>query len=150
MLKYKGSGTKWTRHIKKHDSQFVTTLWYELYNNPFDLVADALSMSREFDIVNNDLWMNQINEIGIMSNTLSDIMRKKNPIVIFQKIKNPNPLPKDLYLIHNSIGDERAIDTLSKLCKIYGNHIQQLKYNINRKTNDGWTLICIINFPYIY
>lgn len=64
MLKYKGSGKHWKRHIKKYGRNHVITLWYELYDNVFDLVADALSMSKAFDIVNNESWMNLIIENG--------------------------------------------------------------------------------------
>lgn len=65
MLKYTGSGSRWKKHYQKHGRQYIITLWYELYDNPFDLVADALSMSKSFDIVNNNSWMNLINENGL-------------------------------------------------------------------------------------
>lgn len=65
MLSYRGSGSHWKNHIKKHKPQYVITLWYELYDNPFDSVADALSMSKSFDIVNNKSWLNAIPENGL-------------------------------------------------------------------------------------
>jgi hypothetical protein len=65
LLKYKGSGIKWKSHIKHHGIKYVTTLWYELYDNIFDLVADAISMSKSFNIVNNESWMNLILENGL-------------------------------------------------------------------------------------
>ena len=42
-LKYKGSGKHWKLHINQHGNEYITTLWYHLYDNIFDLVADALS-----------------------------------------------------------------------------------------------------------
>lgn len=65
MLTYTGSGTHWKNHINKYGKEHVITLWYELYDNIFDLVADALSMSKSFDIVNNKSWLNLIVENGL-------------------------------------------------------------------------------------
>ena len=65
MIKYKGSGKHWKSHIKMHGKENVVTLWYQLYDNPFDLVADALSMSYSFDIVNSNSWLNLQNENGL-------------------------------------------------------------------------------------
>lgn len=65
MLKYKGSGKHWLSHIKLHNKEYVVTLWYQLYDNPFELVADALSMSKSFDIVDNDTWLNLRFENGL-------------------------------------------------------------------------------------
>lgn len=101
MLKYKGSGKHWGNHIKKHGKEYVVTLWYQLYDNVFDLVADALSMSKSFDIINNDSWLNLMLEngltggnVGISDHTrklLSDSrMGEKNPF--FSKTHNDNAL----------------------------------------------------------
>jgi len=68
MLKYRGSGTLWKKHLKIHGIENVITLWYGLYDNVFDLVSDALSMSNSFDIVNNKSWLNLKVEIGIDGN----------------------------------------------------------------------------------
>lgn len=65
LLSYTGSGSRWKRHIKIHGKSYVTTLWYQLYDNVFDLVADALSMSVGLDIVNSKSWMNLIHENGL-------------------------------------------------------------------------------------
>lgn len=72
MLSYKGSGKRWKSHIKQHGKEHVVTLWYQLYDNVFDLVADALSMSKSFDIVCNNSWLNLIPENGL-DGTLSGI-----------------------------------------------------------------------------
>lgn len=65
MLEYRGSGTHWRSHIKQHGIDKVTTLWYQLYDNIFDLVADSLSMSKSLDIVNSKSWLNIIDENGL-------------------------------------------------------------------------------------
>lgn len=64
-IKYKGSGKHWKSHIKTHGTNYIVTLWYQLYETPFDIVADALSMSKSFDIVNNDSWLNLRVENGL-------------------------------------------------------------------------------------
>jgi len=63
--KYTGSGTHWKNHIKKHGKEHVVTLWYQLYDNVFDLVADALSFSYHMNIVESSSWLNQIIENGL-------------------------------------------------------------------------------------
>lgn len=65
MLIYKGSGVRWISHYKKHGGNKVVTLWYKLYDNIFDLYADAISMSKSFDIINNNSWLNLIIENGL-------------------------------------------------------------------------------------
>lgn len=62
---YKGSGKHWKSHIKLHGKEYVVTLWYHLYDNPFDLVADALSMSKAFNIIESESWLNLKDENGL-------------------------------------------------------------------------------------
>lgn len=76
MLKYKGSGTRWNRHINAHGKEHVITLWYQLYDNIFDLVADALSMSKSFDVVVNESWMNLRPENGLDGTTSESITQR--------------------------------------------------------------------------
>lgn len=67
-LTYMGSGLHWKHHIRKHGKSHVITLWYQLYDNVFDLVADALSMSKAFDIVESETWLNMKYENGLDGN----------------------------------------------------------------------------------
>ena len=62
---YLGSGKYWSRHISKHGKEHVITLWCQLYETPFDLVADALSISKSLDIINNKSWLNMKFEDGL-------------------------------------------------------------------------------------
>lgn len=77
MLKYRGSGKYWKDHFKFHGKEHVITLWHQLYDNVFDLVADALSMSKSFDIVNSDSWANLQYENGLDGGTLASDKTKK-------------------------------------------------------------------------
>ena len=64
-IKYKGSGTRWSHHIKKHGKQFVETIWLsELYTNT-SIVEHALHFSVENNIVESDDWANLIPENGL-------------------------------------------------------------------------------------
>ena len=62
---YLGSGKHWKSHIKKHGRERVVTLWYQLYDNVFDIVSDALSMSIKLDIINSKSWLNMKIENGL-------------------------------------------------------------------------------------
>lgn len=91
MLNYKGSGVRWKSHIKYHGKDNVVTLWYQLYDNIFELVADAISMSKSFDIVNNESWLNLIPENGLDGNFSGDshpMYGKKHSIERCQEISN--------------------------------------------------------------
>ena len=70
-LTYKGSGKQWLNHINHHSKEHVVTLWYQLYDNVFDLVADALSMSYSLDIKNSKTWLNLKDETGLDGGTWS-------------------------------------------------------------------------------
>lgn len=63
--KYLGSGKHWQRHIKKHGKEHVVTLWCELFDNVFDLIAFAISFSNKMDIVESTSWLNLIPENGL-------------------------------------------------------------------------------------
>jgi hypothetical protein len=82
-IKYKGSGKHWKSHIKKHGKEHVVTLWYQLYDNVFDLVADSLGMSIAFNIIKSDSWLNLIFESGLHGGN-----RGRNSNEINSKIRN--------------------------------------------------------------
>jgi len=63
--KYKGSGSYWSNHIKKHGKEHIVTLWVsELYYDT-SIVYYALQLSKEYNIVESSEWANLIPEDGL-------------------------------------------------------------------------------------
>lgn len=115
MLEYRGSGTYWKNHIQKYGAFNVITLWYQLYDNVFDLVADAMGMSIAFDIVENKSWLNQIPEIGMSSATLSGIMKIKNPMHLpHVKLNHSKMFSGDKNPFYNKKHSKKSKDKSSK------------------------------------
>lgn len=63
-ITYKGSGTVWRRHMKKHGSD-VETIWYRLFENKNELVKYATKFSIENNIIESNEWANLILENGL-------------------------------------------------------------------------------------
>lgn len=63
--KYRGSGTYWKNHIRKHDNKFTQTLWCHLFTDIDELVEYALWFSSVNDIVESELWANRVFEDGL-------------------------------------------------------------------------------------
>lgn len=62
--KYKGSGKHWKRHLSKHGSQHVLTVWYCLFYE-HDICSDFAIMFSEINsIVKSEKWANLIIENG--------------------------------------------------------------------------------------
>jgi hypothetical protein len=62
---YLGSGTRWTRHIKKHGTEHVDTLWVQLFSDKNELINFATSFSVENNIVESSEWANLCIENGL-------------------------------------------------------------------------------------
>lgn len=75
--KYKGSGTHWLRHIKKHGKEHVVTLWYCLFYDKEELTKFAIQFSEQQNIVKSDDWLNLIEENGLSS---TPIVRTKQVV----------------------------------------------------------------------
>lgn len=114
-IKYFGSGKLWKRHINKYGKEHVITLWYQLYNNPFDLVADALSISYSLDIVNNGSWLNLMVENGLDGGIHSEkhklrMTGENNPFY------NKNHTKESKLLISKSnTGRKHSIEAIAKI-----------------------------------
>lgn len=65
MLKYKGSGKHWVRHIKMHGMENVVTLWYERFDIEMELTEFAEMFSKEMNIVESNSWLNLKAENGL-------------------------------------------------------------------------------------
>jgi len=55
-IKYLGSGKHWIRHINKHGTNHVVTLWHELFTNRDECVNFALQFSKDLNIVESKSW----------------------------------------------------------------------------------------------
>jgi len=60
---YKGSGKRWTNHIKKHGND-VTTEIVGTYETIDDLRSDSIIISEKYNIVNSEQWANLRPETG--------------------------------------------------------------------------------------
>lgn len=63
--KYKGSGKHWKRHLNKHGTQFVETLWYCLFTEQQECSNFATMFSEINKIVDSADWANLIVENGV-------------------------------------------------------------------------------------
>ena len=63
--KYHGSGTYWTRHIKKHGKEHIITLWVSDLYFDTSITKYALHFSYENAIVESKDWANLIPENGL-------------------------------------------------------------------------------------
>ena len=65
-LKYKGSGKYWKRHIKKHGTKYVITIWIsEPYIDSIAISEFALAFSRDNNIIESEDWANMVYENGL-------------------------------------------------------------------------------------
>jgi hypothetical protein len=88
-ITYKGSGTRWRRHISKHGVHHVTTIWYKLYTDIDILVNTAFALSELFDVTFSEYWANIIPENGLTGGqgaSFSDTERKNRSI----RVSGPN------------------------------------------------------------
>lgn len=69
-VSYKGSGTYWLKHLKKHGDN-VDTIWTRLFTNKEELISFAVNFSKDNNILNaldpdgNRIWANLMIETGI-------------------------------------------------------------------------------------
>lgn len=63
--KYKGSGKRWTNHLRVHGRKDVVNLWVsDWFHDEKEIKEFALAFSEIFDIVNSDEWANLKEETG--------------------------------------------------------------------------------------
>ena len=76
-FKYKGSGTRWLNHIKKHGYDVTTEILLET-DDKKELIKQGLYYSKLWEVDKNDHWANLIMEIGPgRSGPPSDEIRQK-------------------------------------------------------------------------
>lgn len=64
VVSYRGSGTIWTKHLKEHKVEPIH-VWHSKWYYDESIQHDALTFSRNNDIVNSVEWANMIFEDGI-------------------------------------------------------------------------------------
>jgi hypothetical protein len=74
--RYKGSGTRWTNHLKVHGKD-ITVGVLGFYTDEQRCNESALKFSREHNIVESDEWANLIEETGLMTGV--SMKGEKNP-----------------------------------------------------------------------
>ena len=92
---YKGSGSKWLNHLRKHGNDVTTTI-FGFYENESECIEAATRFSIDNNIVESTEWANQIQETGIDStiymlteesvNKRTDTLRQKYGNDYFAKI----------------------------------------------------------------
>lgn len=80
LLKYTGSGTHWTNHIKKHGKENVITLWYCLFFDQESLTEFAINFSLQQNIVESTVWLNLKIEDGRNNGTTKHSTQTKDKI----------------------------------------------------------------------
>lgn len=111
-LKYKGSGTHWTRHISKHGND-TTTIWCQLFTDREELTQYAVEFSIKNNIVESAEWANLIVEDGlggggVVGRVVSDETRKK------QMGRGSSEKTRALISLANT-GKKHSEETLSKM-----------------------------------
>jgi hypothetical protein len=72
---YLGSGKYWLRHIHKHGTRHVFTLWRQYFTDEAELKRVALELSEIDDVANRDDWANLAIETGLDGTPPSDKTR---------------------------------------------------------------------------
>ena len=96
ILKYNGSGKRWSRHIKKHGKEHVITLWVsEPYTDSITISEFALAFSRDNNIVESELWANMKPENGLDGGitVTGPTGKQRNPSGPTGKQQNPSNNP---------------------------------------------------------
>ena len=66
--KYRGSGTYWSNHIKKHGYDVTTEIFMQFNEKCSEMTDVAIKFSEDNDIVNSDEWANLKVEDGLDGN----------------------------------------------------------------------------------
>ena len=90
---YRGSGTYWLKHLKKHGND-VTTIWCQLFESESEIQKFALKFSEDNDIVNSSNWANLRPEDGLEGGSIpgykrSNETREKMSIIASNRTQSP-------------------------------------------------------------
>lgn len=91
--KYKGSGTVWQRHIKKHGYDVHTEILLETESKE-ELIKSGIFYSIKFDVVSSNKWANLKEETGDGGFSEESRLKSKLPESV-EKMKNNHWAKKD-------------------------------------------------------
>ena len=87
--KYKGSGIRWNKHLKKYGND-VSTIWCELFINKEELIEFAINFSINNNIVNSKEWANLKIENGLDGNPKGILLSENHKKKIGEANKGKN------------------------------------------------------------
>ena len=136
---YKGSGTHWLSHIKKHGKEHIETLWYCLYTDKELIKKSALSFSKLWNIVESKEWLNLVEENGIGGNINSgykhkDSTKKKISNIHKGKLKSEKHKQN---LRNCNLGKKHLEETKNKMSKSQKNRITPEWLELMKKNSTG-------------
>lgn len=86
---YKGGGSYWVKHIKKHGPEHVRTIWTsEIFTDRETCIDFGLTFSELFDIVKSSEWANLEFENGIDGGTPGSISPHRGKVLTDEHKKN--------------------------------------------------------------
>ena len=129
-FKYKGSGTHWRNHIKKHCGYTSKTIEVWGFDNQEDCTRFAIAFSREHDIVNSKDWANLIEENGIDGLPPGHIKSEETRKKLSQSLKGKMPWNNGL------IGVQ-----VSQYKGVTDRYSEDQLHLISRKTKEAMNLI---------
>ena len=85
-IRYLGSGTYWTNHLKKHGAD-ITTIWCQLFIDIDDLVSHAVKFSLDNNIIESAEWANLEIEDGLSGSGFARIVTQSTINKRVEKLK---------------------------------------------------------------
>lgn len=106
--KYRGSGTYWKNHLKKHGND-VSTIWYQLFLDQDSLTKYSLKFSIDNSIVESNDWANLKPENGLDGNPCGIVLSEdhKRKIGASNKGKNKNRVAPNKGIPHTNSTKEK-------------------------------------------
>lgn len=86
-IKYKGSGTRWLSHIKKHGNQHVVTDEVWSFEDQDECTRFALQFSMEHNIIESNEWANLVLEDGLTGGAIKYTPEQRQAIYEERKKK---------------------------------------------------------------
>lgn len=136
---YKGSGKHWLRHIKKHGTGHVITVWYCLFLDQESCTGFALNFSKQHRIVESSEWLNLCEENGLDGGVpgFSSPNRKPFTYKMSDEVKAKIGSANSKYI--RTDDHKRKISESMTGLKWFNNGIEQIRPDVNDTIPDGFT-----------